>query len=136
MQDCIFCKIIAGEIPSYKIYEDRDSLAFLDITPINPGHTLVVPKAHYENLLVAPDELAGQLIKVIKKISPAILKGVGAKGFNLGLNAGADAGQVVPHLHWHIMPRFPNDNYELWRGKEYPAGGAEETLKKIKEHLE
>ncbi len=135
MSTCIFCKIIAGEIPSYKVYEDENVLAFLDITPVNAGHTLVVPKTHYENLLDLPEDLAQKLIAVIKKIAPAILKGASAEGFNLGLNNGSVAGQLVPHFHWHIMPRFANDNFELWRGRKYEAGEAEEVLMKIKENL-
>ena len=86
MSDCIFCKIVAGEIPAYKVYEDRDILAFLDITPVNPGHTLIISKMHYENLLELPNELASKLIGVVKKISPAIIKGVGATAFNLEQN--------------------------------------------------
>jgi len=135
MQDCLFCKIIAGEIPAYKVYEDKDVLAFLDITPANPGHTLVVPKMHYKNLLELPSELSNKLIGVVKNISPAIIKGVGSTAFNVRQNNGQLAGQSVNHFHWHVIPRFESDGYELWPGKEYPEGGAEEALKKIKEYL-
>lgn len=133
--DCIFCKIMAGEIPSYKIYENDEILAFLDIMPINPGHTLVITKAHYADLLATPEELIYQVVKAIKKITPAILKGVGASDFNLGLNNGPLAGQAVNHFHYHIMPRFKDDGRELWRGKKYGAGEAEEIVSKIKENL-
>jgi len=133
--DCIFCKIIAGEIPAYKVYEDEKILAFLDITPVNPGHTLVVPKEHHADLLDLPEELACQAISVIKKITPAILAGTGAKAFNLNLNNGITAGQLVSHFHWHIVPRFEGDGYELWHGKSYGEGEAEAVLEGIKNNL-
>lgn len=133
--DCIFCKIVGGEIPSYKVYEDDNVLAFLDITPVNPGHTLVIPKKHYENLFDLPEEEAKKLIVAIKKIAPAVLAGTGAKGFNLGLNNGGTAGQIVNHIHFHIMPRFENDDYELWHGQAYMDGQAAEVLEKIKNNL-
>ena len=134
-ESCIFCKIIAGEIPAYKVYEDDDVLAFLDITPVNSGHTLVIPKKHYPNLLELPEEMACKIVSIIKKITPAILAGVVAKDFNLGLNNGKLSGQVVDHLHWHIMPRFEGDGYDLWHGKSYGEGQAEEVLRKIKENF-
>lgn len=135
MSDCIFCKIIAGEIPGYKIYEDEDILAFLDITPVNPGHTLVIPKKHFENFLDLPVEEAQRLVALIKKIAPAVLAGVGASGFNLTLNSGPVSGQLVGHVHWHIVPRLQGDGRELWQGKGYEAGAAEEVLAKIKAQL-
>lgn len=135
MEDCLFCKIITGEIPSYKIYEDDDVLAFLDITPVNPGHTLVIPKEHFANLLELPNDLACKIVSVIKKITPAILAGVGAESFNLGLNNGSLAGQLVNHFHWHIMPRFNGDGYELWHGQAYGEGEAKEVMNKIKSNL-
>lgn len=133
--DCIFCKIVAGEIPAYKIYEDDDVLAFLDIVPVNPGHTLVIPKKHHPNFVDLPEELACKIVKVIKKITPAILSGVGSKDFNLGLNNGKTAGQLVEHFHWHIMPRLEGDGYDVWHGKSYEAGEAENVLEKIKANL-
>ncbi len=135
MSDCIFCKIIAGEISTYKVYEDDDVLAFLDVTPVNPGHTLVVPKKHYNNLLDLPETEASKLISIIKKITPAVLAGVGADGFNLELNNGVVSGQVVNHVHWHIVPRLAGDGRELWHGRSYDEGEAEEVLKKIKSKI-
>lgn len=135
MDDCIFCKIINGDIPSYKVYEDDDVLAFLDITPVNCGHTLVVSKKHYNNLINLPEDDTIKLIKVIKKIIPSIMSGTKAEGFNLNLNNGPVAGQVVNHIHFHIVPRHHNDGYKLWHGREYKTGEAEEILKKIKDNL-
>jgi histidine triad (HIT) family protein len=131
MSDCLFCKIIKGEIPSYKVYEDDDVVAFLDITPVNSGHTLVVPKEHYEDMTKIPDELLCKVIRVIKHVAPAALKAVGSTGFNLGQNNGKVAGPMVDHVHFHITPRFEGDGYELWTGRAYSDGEAEEVLKQI-----
>jgi len=131
-KDCVFCKIVKGEIPSYKIYEDNKFFAFLDINPMNPGHTLVIPKEHYENLLETPNDVLKGIIVLIKKIAPKILKSVGSKGFNLGSNIGEISGQVVPHLHFHIMPRFENDGHKLWYGKEMPKKEMLKIQDKIK----
>jgi len=117
--DCIFCKIIQGEIASYKVYEDDKVLAFLDIQPVNPGHILVVPKEHYENLISTPDELAGRLIIVAKEIAKAMQAALAAPGVNFGINNGTAAGQVVAHTHIHIIPRFKNDTLRLWPNKKY-----------------
>jgi histidine triad (HIT) family protein len=133
--DCIFCKIVRGEIPSYKVYEDDKCLAFLDITPVNPGHTLVIPKKHYDNFVDLPDEEAGELIKTIKKIALAVMKGTGAEGFNLNLNNGAVSGQLVGHVHWHIVPRFAGDGRELWHGEPYVEGTAESMANNIKNKI-
>ena len=133
--DCVFCKIINGEIPANKIYEDDKVLAFLDINPVNPGHTLVIPKKHSENLIDTADEDLCAIIKAVKKIAPAIVKTVEAGGFNLGVNNGAAAGQLVNHLHFHIMPRSDNDGLELWPGRPYEEGQAKQIAEKIKKEL-
>jgi len=135
MPDCIFCKIIAGEIPSTKIYEDEKVLAFLDINPINPGHTLVIPKTHSEDLLTASEDDLVAVIKAVKKIAPAVVRGVGAQGFNLGVNNGEAAGQIVNHLHFHIMPRFEGDGFKLWGGRQYKEGEIDEYAERIKKFL-
>lgn len=118
MLDCIFCKIVAGEIPAHKVYEDDSVLVFLDIHPINPGHTLVIPKEHHNDLLDTPPELLAKLIQVIATIAPAAMSAVGAAAFNLGVNNGREAGQIVFHTHFHIMPRLASDGHKLWHGKE------------------
>jgi histidine triad (HIT) family protein len=106
---CIFCKIIGGEIPSFKIYEDNKVYAFLDINPVNAGHTLVVPKEHYIVFPQMPDALTTHLMKVVKYLSGAIFEMTGAHGINVFQNNGAAAGQEVPHVHVHIIPRFQDD---------------------------
>lgn len=135
MSNCIFCKIIAGEIPAHKIYENDKSIAFLDIRPVNPGHTLIVPKAHYENLLDAPSDVLAAMMNAAQKVARAVLKATGDESFNLGVNNGAVAGQVVFHLHLHIMPRHQNDGHRLWSGKEYQAGEAEKLAQEIRDNL-
>lgn len=109
MENCIFCKIIMGEIPSRKVYEDKDSVAFLDIHPANPGHTLVMPKKHAENIFDADDELLGRVIVAAKVISKKIKESLNADGINVIQNNGRHAGQIVNHIHFHIIPRFAND---------------------------
>lgn len=118
MTDCLFCKIISGEIPSHKIYEDEKVLAFLDITPINKGHTLVVPKEHSENLLTMSEEQIGEVFLAAQKVAKKIEAVLKPDGFNIGMNNKPGAGQIIFHAHVHVMPRFNNDGFKLW-GKNY-----------------
>ena len=135
MDDCVFCKIIKGEIPADKIYENEDTFAFLDITPINPGHVLLISKKHYENLYDLPDELLSKMAPIIKKLAVAVKKGVNAEGINIGMNNERSAGQLVFHAHFHIIPRFPNDGHFHWKGTPYKKDEALKTAEKIKEFL-
>ncbi len=102
---CLFCKIIAKEIPAEIVFENDQVLAFLDIGPVSEGHTLVVPKRHAENLSSGSEEDAQSLIFAVHDLAPRILQAVGADGYNLGMNHGESAGQEVMHTHMHIMPR-------------------------------
>lgn len=104
--NCIFCAIAAGEIPSFKIYEDDMCLAYLDINPFSEGHTLVIPKSHSEGLLDTPCETLSALIKRVKKVASHITSTLNADGFNILQNNGEAAGQTVKHIHFHIVPRF------------------------------
>ncbi|HOZ36540.1 MAG TPA: HIT family protein [bacterium] len=136
MSDCIFCKIINGEIPADKVYEDEKIIAFLDISPINKGHVLVVPKEHFENLLETPDELISKIMIIAKRLGLAIKKATDAEGINIGINNGAGAGQVVFHTHIHVIPRFINDGYKLWgSNKKYELGEGDGLAQKIREQL-
>ncbi len=135
MKDCLFCKIIKGETPSTKIYEDDDSYAFLDISPVNSGHVLLVPKKHSRNLFDTDDETLRQLAPTLKKLTNAIKAGTNADGINIHINNEPAAGQVIFHLHMHIIPRYPNDGLRLWKGKEYSEGETEEVAEKIKQQL-
>lgn len=138
MEECIFCKIIKGEIPSLKIYEDEHTYAFLDISPNNPGHTLVVPKKHYVDIVDIPEEEYCHIASTVKKISTALLEGTEATGVNTIMNNRKDAGQLVFHAHVHVIPRIPNDGFEHWPAGKYAEGEAESVQEKIvsflKEH--
>ena len=136
MNDCIFCKIIKGEIPCTKIYEDNKFLAFLDIAPVNFGHTLIIPKEHFKDTLETPDEILSELIIVGKRIGGALIKSLPAEGFNLSTNNGEAAGQVVFHTHFHIIPRRSDDGLTHWPKKEYKEGEAEGVAEKIKKAIE
>lgn len=133
--NCIFCKIIAGEIPCTKIYEDEKVLAFLDINPVSPGHSLVVPKNHYSNLEEIPEEDLVAVIKTVKKVGRAIKDGLGIKGYNVNENNDPVAGQDVPHIHFHIIPRKEGDGFKFWSTIQYQEGQAEEVANKIKNSL-
>ena len=133
--DCIFCKIVRGEMPSARIYEDKEFLAFLDIAPVNLGHTLIVPKLHCNNFLDFPKAEETDLIEFIKKVANAVMKATKADGFNLGLNNGRAAGQIIDHAHFHIIPRFSNDGLRHWPNKKYKEGEIEQVQKKIKSFL-
>ena len=130
MQDCIFCKISKKEIPCDKVYEDEISFAFLDINPVNLGHTLIIPKKHFENIYDLPEDTAAHLIKIAKKISIA-LKKIGVDGTNITTNNGKAAGQVVPHSHIHLIPRFMSDKLPSWPTKKYKEGEIKEIAQKI-----
>ncbi|MDD5071211.1 MAG: HIT family protein [Patescibacteria group bacterium] len=129
--DCIFCKIISGEIPCYKVYEDKDTLAFLDIAPVNPGHTLIVPKKHYANIEEIPEGESAEVMAAIKKVGKAMKDGLGAEGYNVMENNDPVAGQIIPHLHFHIIPRKPGDGLKLWPQGKYAEGEAEEIVKRL-----
>jgi len=115
--NCLFCKIVNGEIPSYKVYEDDDFLAFLDINPINLGHTLVVPKNHYANLFDLPTDILARLGLVLQKVGQAVKTGAKADGLNLGMNNEPAAGQLIFHAHFHLIPRFQDDGFKHWQGQ-------------------
>jgi len=107
--NCIFCAIAAGEIPSFKVYEDDAVLAYLDINPFAKGHTLVIPKEHFEGLLDAPDETLAALVSRVKKVAAHVKDSLGCDGFNILQNNGEAAGQTVKHIHFHIVPRWNGD---------------------------
>jgi histidine triad (HIT) family protein len=132
MSDCLFCKIIDREIPASVVYENDAVLAFLDINPVNPGHVLVVPKEHSATMVDASDTAVTALALAVKKLGPAVCAATVCDGWNLGVNNGAGAGQVVMHTHWHIMPRRPGDGHQLWHGKPYGEGEKEKVAAAIR----
>lgn len=132
----IFKKIISGEIPSEKIYEDEHTFVFLDHIPTNPGHALVVPKKWSSDLMDADPETLAHLIKVIQKVAHAVKEATGAEGINIMQNNGEVAGQKVFHLHFHVVPRHPGDGYEHWHGHPYPSEDEAKTMaEKIRSKL-
>jgi histidine triad (HIT) family protein len=108
--DCIFCKISKKEIPCYKVYETDNVISFLDISPANYGHCLVIPKRHYENVYDITDEDFSEVSHVIKKVSKAIKRTLNPDGINIHQSNGKAAGQEIAHIHFHIIPRYLNDN--------------------------
>lgn len=109
MAECLFCKIAKKEISSEVVYEDGISVAFLDINPCTTGHTMVIPKIHIDNILSLPDSIAGDFMNAIKTISNLLKKALKPDGFTIGINHGRSAGQIIEHLHVHIIPRWEND---------------------------
>jgi len=135
-ENCIFCKIIKGDIPAAKVYEDEKTLAFLDIAPVNKGHTLVIPKKHSKNLLEDDMDDLDICMKTIKKVAKAVMGATGADGFNLGANTNSAAGQVVFHTHFHIIPRFEDDGLRHWPQGKYDEMEMDSFQEKIKESIE
>ncbi len=109
MKECIFCKIVKGNVSSEKVYEDDDFLAFADANPVGEGHTLVIPKKHFENLLELDEKLYSSYLSAIKKTAKILMEKYDAAGFNIALNNGKLAGQIINHVHFHILPRKEND---------------------------
>jgi histidine triad (HIT) family protein len=133
--ECIFCKIIAGDIPSYKVYEDDHVVAFFDILPISPGHTIIVPKNHVADIEGLTDEEMSAMSLALKKIGKAVLEGLGVKGYSVFLDNKSAANQHVPHVHFHLVPRAEGDGLERWPQSGYGEGEAEHCLKQIKNNL-
>lgn len=124
----IFEKIVAGEIPSTKIYEDEHTLAFLDIQPNNLGHTLVITKQPYKNLYEIPEDLIGPLFQTVQKIACAVKQGLGAEGINIRMNNDAPAGQDVFHAHVHVIPRYTDDGFQNGRHLAYDNPEHKESI--------
>ncbi len=130
--DCIFCNIIESKVPCDKVYEDDRVVAFLDIAPISQGHTLVVAKTHYPDLTATPSAVASQMIAALQRIAPAVMTATGAPAYNVGINTGSAAGQVVRHVHFHLIPRHPDDGLRSWPHQTYAAGEAAAVAQKIR----
>jgi histidine triad (HIT) family protein len=133
--NCIFCKIIEGTIPAVKVYEDMHTYAFLDIKPVNLGHTLVIPKKHMANLYELEDGYRESMINTAQKIARAIKSELKADGVNLGMNNDEAAGQIIFHAHLHVIPRFKDDGLVHWGHTEVTKEQLEETGKKLSASL-
>jgi len=135
MDDCIFCRIIRGDIPAAKVYEDADAVAILDIQPANPGHCLILPKKHFSGLAETPDADLGGIFAAAKKAAKAAVQAVEADGFNLIVNNGQVAGQVIFHTHIHVIPRFSDDGHRHWQKREVPEEKMKEIAAKMRQLL-
>ena len=135
MNECLFCKIARKEIPSGVVYEDAHTLAFLDHLPTAPGHTLVIPKKHATNIFDTSAETLARTMETVRKISPAVRDAVGGKGVHVNSNHGEAAGQIVMHLHFHIIPRHSRSEFEFWPQQPYEEGALETIAEKIKSAL-
>ena len=120
--ECVFCRIIAGEVPSTRVYEDERTIAFLDIGPVVKGHTLVVPRQHCDPITDTPEAVLCDLIRVVRKIARAQIAGLKADGINVSQANGRVAGQLVPHIHFHVIPRFLTDGHQgNWTPRSYDS---------------
>ena len=132
--NCIFCKIANGEIPSATVYEDDDFRVILDLSPASKGHALILPKEHYANLYELPDEAASKVLIVAKNVVAKMTKALGCDGYNLVQNNGEVAGQTVFHFHMHLIPRYKEDQVGLgWKMGELTDADREDILAKLKE---
>ena len=131
MKDCIFCKIIRGEIPSHKIHETEDTLTFLDIKPKTKGHMLTIPKKHYETIHDVPEEMLIEIIKITKKMSKIVKEKLNAEGVNIMNSNGKAAQQDIGHIHFHTLPRYKDDGLNIWhkeKEEEYNLDELKKTL--------
>jgi histidine triad (HIT) family protein len=135
MSDCIFCRIAAGKLPAEVVLDTPRVLAFLDIAPVHYGHTLIIPKEHYQNLLDLPDDLWMEMGQASRQVARALQKSLYARGFNLGMNNFEAAGQVVFHAHLHVIPRYQNDGLLLFPQGTYPPGDMEKVGIRLREAL-
>jgi len=131
--DCVFCKIVNGEIPCYKIWEDEDVLVILPLEPVKEGHCLVIPKKHSENIFNTDEEILGKINVACKKVGEMLKEKLGAEGVNVLNASGEVAQQSVFHLHYHVIPRNKDDGLDLWfHGKSDIKNNPEDILSKLK----
>ena len=135
MEDTIFMKIIRREVPAHIVYEDDDTIAFLDAHPNVPGHTLVVPKKFAENIFDVDDANLAAVMRTVRKIAPAVRDAVGAHGVHINSNHGEAAGQIVFHLHFHIIPRHDRKEFSFWPQHDVSTKDAAAIAEKIRQKL-
>jgi histidine triad (HIT) family protein len=135
--DCIFCKIVNGEIPAVKVLDEERVLAFMDINPSSKGHMLVVPKNHAENIFEIPESDLAALIKAVKRSAKAVKEALHAEGITILQLNGTASDQIVPHLHIHIIPRWKNDGLPIstWEMKPGDMEEIKNIAQKIKENI-
>lgn len=132
---CVFCKIVKGEESAKRVYENESVLAFLDIYPITLGHTLVVPKSHYQDLFEMPKQELGKIAKATKKVAEGLRRSLDAKGINILHSSGSVAQQEVPHFHIHVIPRYKRGEIDIFPGREGTKESLENVAKKIRNTL-
>lgn len=135
MENCIFCKILSGEIPSFKIYEDNDFKAILDVAPATKGHVLILPKEHAMTLTDLSDDKASKILVIAKKIIKAMKEVHGFTNYNIVQNNGRIAGQTVDHFHLHLIPRYSVEEMGLWCPHEDDPSVNEELAKAVREKI-
>ena len=135
MEDCIFCKIIAKEVPAVMVYEDTYTVAFLNHAPDEPGHTLVVPKTHVRNVLDSSADIFGQVMETVRSLMPAIKEGVGADGMRVAINNESAGGQDVFHLHAHVIPHHKENPPVFKKNKIVSIEEREVVAKNIRKQL-
>lgn len=135
MAECVFCDIVRGDLPRSLVYEDGETLAFLDLHPVHGGHTLVVPRTHIEDVASCPRELSAQLFRVSAHVADGVVRAARAQGFNIWTSNGRVAGQEVLHLHLHVLPRFEEDTFGLRFPKGYPKEANRAELDAMAERI-
>jgi histidine triad (HIT) family protein len=136
MDNCAFCKIIKGELPSYKIFEDNNFAAIMDINPVAAGHALLLTKEHYENIFDLPEELAGAAFTMAARLCRTLMEVLRMDGVNIIQNNGVYAGQTVNHFHLHLIPRFKDDGLNFaWNSKNLSSSEIADLLNKIKAEI-
>ena len=134
--NCIFCKIAAGEIPSRKIYEDKDLIAIMDLNPTSKGHSLIIPKEHCTNIYDIDEDIAAKVMKTAKKLATKMTVALNCDGFNLLQNNGKTAGQTMFHFHMHLIPRYKGDTVNISWKPGTPEQDAAELAAKIKANIQ
>jgi histidine triad (HIT) family protein len=133
---CIFCKIVAGQVPAAKVLDTNTTLAFLDINPVAPGHVLLVPKEHSATIADSAPECIAATAAELPRLSRAVLRATGASALNIVQNNGRDAGQLIDHVHFHLIPRSPGDAFHIpWPKGRYEGGTLEEMRARIQAAL-
>lgn len=135
MEDCIFCKIVRREATGEIFYEDDHVVAFVNLHPVSKGHSLIIPKKHFKDLLETDDEVLSAIISTSKKICQGVMDATGAAGFNLTVNTKAAAGQTVFHTHFHVIPRYDHDGLEMWPHSETEPKTRAEMAEEFKKFI-
>jgi histidine triad (HIT) family protein len=135
--DCIFCKIINGEVPAVKVLDKDKVIAFMDINPASRGHMLIVPKKHIENIFEISEDDLSAVMNAVKRCAQAVKQALKAEGITILQLNGKASDQIIPHLHVHIMPRWQNDRLSVsqWEMKEGDRDELQEIARKVKEHI-